>query len=44
MFLEELKDILDDLVIEDSASVFDSDEYVFEFLATTQLVKATEKD
>ena len=38
MFLEELKDILDELVIEESASVFDSDEYVFEFIETVFLL------
>jgi putative phage-type endonuclease len=38
MFLEELEDILDDLVIEDSKSVFDSDEYIFEFLETVFLL------
>ena len=38
MFLEELKDVLDELVVEDSASVFDSDEYVFEFIETIFLL------
>ena len=38
MFLEELKDISDDLVIEDSVSVFDSDEHIFEFIETVFLL------
>ena len=38
MFLEELKDISDDLVIEDSISVFDTDEYIFEFIETVFLL------
>jgi putative phage-type endonuclease len=38
MFLEELEDILDDLIIEDPKSVFDSDEYIFEFIETVFLL------
>jgi putative phage-type endonuclease len=38
MFLEELVDISDELVTEDSKSVFDSDEHVFEFMETVFLL------
>ena len=38
MFLEELKDISDDLVIEDSASILDSDKHTFDFIETIFLL------
>ena len=38
MFLEELEDISADLVIEDSASMFDSDKHIFEFIETVFLL------
>ena len=38
MFLEELKDVLDDLVIEEPKTIFDSDEYTFDFIETVFLL------
>jgi putative phage-type endonuclease len=38
MFLEELINVLDDLVIEDSTSVFDTDEHICDFIETVFLL------
>jgi len=38
MFLEELENSLDDLIIEDLKSVFDSDDYIFDFIETVFLL------
>ena len=38
MFLEELEDILDDLIVEEPKSIFDSDEYMFDFIETVFLL------
>jgi len=38
MFLEELEDISDDLIIEDPKSIFDSDVYILDFIETVFLL------
>ena len=38
MLLEELKDVLDDLIVEEPKSIFDSDEYMFDFIETVFLL------